>query len=120
MAGLLNVALRGLQRLRENGDFSYHSSPEKVAERYLTLADPVLSFVNVCCELEPEAVTEKDDLYEAFTIYCKENEMSLISKESFGRNLRNSPSLHIGSTRLREDGQRPYAWSGIALKDQYI
>jgi putative DNA primase/helicase len=119
MAGLLNLALEGLQRLLKNGDFSYQSSPEEVAERYLTLSDPVLSFVNDCCELEAEAITEKGNLYEAFTTYCKERQVSLISKESFGRNLRNSPTLHIGITRLRENGQRPYAWRGIKLKDEY-
>jgi len=116
-AGLLNLALKGLQRLLKNGDFSYNTSPDKVAERYNILADPVLCFVNDCCQLEPDAITEKDALYEAFVSYSEERHISLISKESFGRNLRYSPSLHIGNTRLREDGQRSYAWRGISLKE---
>lgn len=115
-AGLLNLALKGLQRLLKNGDFSYNTSPDKVAERYNILADPVLCFVNDCCELKADAITEKDALYEAFANYSEERHISLISKESFGRNLRNSPSLHIGITRLREDGQRSYAYRGISLK----
>jgi len=118
LAGLLNLALKGLQRLLSNGAFSYDKATEDIAEHYTILSDPVLSFVNDCCELEPEAITEKDDLYEAFTSYSQDRNIPLISKESFGRNLRNSPSLHIGTTRTREDGQRPYAWRGIRLKDK--
>jgi len=120
MAGLLNLALRGLQRLLENGNFSYEASPEEVAKRYLILADPVLSFVNESCELEADAVTPRDELYEAFTIYCEGRQISLISKESFGRNLKNSPSLHIGTARPRENGHRFYAWKGIGMKDEYV
>ena len=55
-------------------------------------------------------VTEKDDLYNAFSAYCRERHIPLISKESFGRNLKNSPSLHIGMTRISDNGHRPYAW----------
>ncbi|MFC2023022.1 phage/plasmid primase, P4 family [Chloroflexota bacterium] len=115
-SGLLNLSIKGLKRLLDKGDFSYGTSPDKVAERYNILADPVLSFANDCCELETDAITEKDSLYQAFATYCEERNISLVSKESFGRNLRNSPSLHVGTTRLREDGQRHYAWRGIKLR----
>jgi putative DNA primase/helicase len=120
LAGLFNLAVKGLHRLLANSDFSCQSSPEEVAERYLTLSDPVLSFVNDCCELEHGVTVERSILYEAFTSYCKDRNISLMSKESFGRNLKNSPSLTIGSTRPRDNGHRYYAWSGIRLRDDYI
>lgn len=49
----------------ENKGFSYCTSVDELAERYNVLPDPVLSFVNVSCELDEYASTEKDVLYDA-------------------------------------------------------
>ncbi len=118
LCGLLNLALKGLRRLLENGDFSTTTTPDEIAEKYNRMADPVLSFVNDCCELSYDFTIEREKLYGAFTEYCQERHISLISKESFGRSLQNSPSLKISSTRLRdEDNHRPYAWRGLRLKE---
>jgi P4 family phage/plasmid primase-like protien len=116
LCGLLTLTLKGLKRLLEKGDFSTTTTPDEIAVRYNTMADPVLSFVNDCCELGDYSI-ERDLLFEAFTNYCQEKHISLISKESFGRNLQNSPSLKIGNTRLREGEHRSYAWRGLHLKD---
>jgi len=117
MEGLLNLALKGLQRLQKNGDFSYHKSIDEVAERYNTLSDPVLGFANDCCVLEQDATVPKDILYDAFIKYCEEKRIPKTSKESFGRNLRNSPTLKVGLTRTRDSDNRTYAYRGIRLKN---
>jgi putative DNA primase/helicase len=116
LCGLFNLSLKGLKRLLEKGDFSTTTTPDDIAKKYNIMADPVLSFVNDCCELG-DYITERDTLYEAFSAYFLEKHISLVSKESFGRNLQNSPSLKIGNTRLRDGEHRSYAWRGLRLKE---
>ncbi len=117
LAGLLNLALRGLQRLLANGVFSYNKTVEDTAERYTMLSDPILSFVNDQCDVDCEATTDKQVLYDAFTQYCQDGNIPPISKESFGRNLKNSPTLKIGTTRSGIDGHRTYCWRGIKTRE---
>ena len=117
LAGLLNLALRGLYRLLANSAFSYDKTIEDIAERYTILSDPILSFVNDQCELDSNASIDKQVLYDAFAQYCQDRKISTISKESFGRNLKNSPTLHIGTIRSRSDGYRAYCWQGIKIRE---
>lgn len=117
LAGLLNLALKGLQRLSANGAFSYGKTVEDIAERYTILSDPILSFVNDQCEIDGNASIEKQVLYDAFAQYCQDRRISTISRESFGRNLKNSPTLHIGTTRSRNNGCRAYCWQGIRIRE---
>ncbi len=116
-AGLLNLALKGLQRLLTNDVFSNDKAIEDVAERYTILSDPILSFVDDQCELDGNATIDKQILHDAFVQYCQDRRVPTISKESFGRNLKNSPTLHIGTIRSRSDGYRPYCWQGIKIRE---
>jgi len=118
LAGLLNLALKGHQRLLSNDTFSYHKTVEDIAERYTILSDPILSFVNDQCELDGDATIDKQDLYDYFVQYCQDRSIPPISKESFGRNLKNSPTLKVGSTRSRSDGHRAYCWRGIKIREK--
>jgi len=117
LAGLLNLALRAVQRLLANGAFSYHKTIEEVAERYTILSDPILSFVNDQCEVDSNATVDKQVLYDYFVQYCQDRKIPAISKESFGRNLKNSPTLQISATRLGTDGHRAYCWRGITIRE---
>lgn len=117
LAGLLNLALRGLHRLLANDAFSYDKTVEDIAERYTILSDPILSFVNEQCELGSNASIDKQVLYDAFAQYCQDRKIPTISKESFGRNLKNSHTLHIGTIRSRSDGYRAYCWQGIKIRE---
>ncbi len=117
LAGLLNLALKGLRRLLVNDRFSYYKTTEDIAERYTALSDPILSFVNDQCELDNNATTDKQSLYDSFVQYCQDRAVPPISKESFGRNLKNSPTLRIGTGRSGSDGHRVYRWHGIKIRE---
>ena len=117
LSGLLNLALKRLQGLLTNGGFSYDKTVDDIAERYTILSSPILSFVDDQCELDSNATIDKQILYDAFVQYCQDGKIPPISKESFGRNLKNSPSLHIGTTRSSSDGHRAYCWHGIKIRE---
>ncbi|MFC2008766.1 phage/plasmid primase, P4 family [Chloroflexota bacterium] len=117
LAGLLNLALVGLRRLLDREQFSYDCTPDQVAEKYARLADPVLSFVDEECVLEPDATVRKDVLYTAYVDHCESRGETALTKESFGRSLRNQSKLQVACIRQRDGDERQYAYRGIALKD---
>lgn len=118
LSGLLNVALRGLERLKQNGDFTYAASPDEVAELYLKASDPIYAFLTERCVIKPERWTSKDDLYEAYKCFSLAHKLPTMGKESFGRALKNSViASGISPDRRRIQGQLTYGWRGVGLAD---
>jgi len=115
LSGLLNLALDGLQRVLTNAKFSYGKTVDQTQSYYLRASDPVYAFVEDCCELDSDAVTSKDVLFEAFKNYCKEGKTPLINRDSFAKALKNSPHFRVTLTRPTVDGERVHSWRGIKL-----
>jgi len=115
LSGLLNLALDGLQRVLTNAKFSYGKTVDQTQSYYLRASDPVYAFVEDCCELDSDAVTSKDTLFEAFKNYCKESKTPLMNRDSFAKALKNSPHFRITLTRPTVDGERIQSWKGIKL-----
>jgi len=115
LSGLLNLALDGLERLLANSRFSYSKTVDETESYYLRASDPVYAFVDDCCELDPDAVTSKDDLFEAFKNYCKENKTPLMNRDSFAKAIKNNPHFKVNLTRPTVDGERVYSWRGIKV-----
>ncbi|WP_205628430.1 phage/plasmid primase, P4 family, partial [Haloprofundus marisrubri] len=63
MSGLLNLALAGIRRLYDNGDFSMPESPEERLEYYEQYSDPIKMFRVNCLENEKGRQVSKDDVY---------------------------------------------------------
>lgn len=76
MAGVLNFMLKGLQRLRDRGDFDRPKSCLKVTEEWLGVANPVVRFVKECITRvdlsEGVAFTEVHSTYHQ---WCNENDL---------------------------------------------
>jgi putative DNA primase/helicase len=73
LEGLSVWALKGLNRLLRNKEFTDAESTEDVRTYWLLQSNPVLGFIQECIILDLEAVTPKDDVYRAYTQYCREN-----------------------------------------------
>jgi putative DNA primase/helicase len=118
LSGLLNVALTGLERLRQNQDFTYAASPDEVAELYLKASDPVYAFLTEMCVIKPEHWTSKANLYEAYKSFSLAHKLPTIGKEAFGRALKNSViASGISPDRRRIQGELTYGWRGVGLAD---
>jgi len=116
LSGLLNVALQGLKRLLSQHSYSYQPSPDEVATRYLKAADSVYAFVEDICEVDSDAWVSKDDLYDAFCAYCRDENIPLKGKEAFGRGLKNATNVRLTERRQRVEGKETRGWGGIGLK----
>ena len=115
LSGLLNLALDGLQVVLTNAKFSYGKTVDQTQSYYLRASDPVYAFVEDCCDLDSDAVTSKDALFEAFKNYCKESKTPLMNRDSFAKALKNSPHFRITLTRPTVDSERIQSWKGIKL-----
>jgi P4 family phage/plasmid primase-like protien len=113
LSGLLNLALYGLKRLLSCSGFSYNKSPEEVAEEYQRLSNPVSAFIADCIQEEPESRCIKDELYNAFKSYCKQNGYPVYSERKFVDGLKREVS--ISECRPSVNGQQKRAWQGIRL-----
>ncbi|WP_404336415.1 phage/plasmid primase, P4 family [Planococcus rifietoensis] len=70
LSGLLNMALEGLKRLSQNGEFTENESTLKAIEEYRRNIDPLISFLDEECYLEEEANVDKQELYDAYKLWA--------------------------------------------------
>lgn len=115
LSGLLNLAVNGLKRLRENGDFSYGSSPDEVADIYRRASDPIYSFVTEACTLNPSGWTHNEQLYDAYKCYCHKTNTPIMEKGSFVRALKNSKFNLLPSRRAIDGHGKRHGLGGITV-----
>ena len=96
-----------------NAKFSYNKTTEQIAEDYQRLSNPVSAFVADMCEEDPEEYTIKDELYNTFKSYCKNNGYPVFSEKKFAEWLKKE--VNVSQYRPIVNGQRPTAWQGIKL-----
>ncbi|MBA7581777.1 hypothetical protein ES708_23688 [subsurface metagenome] len=118
LSGLLNLALEGLQRLLDKGDFSYQGSYSDRSRHYTIAFDPARAFVDECCNIGPDFRILKSELYEAYGLFCHKNRVQLSGEAQFGKELRQVPGLSIRDKQYQEKGERVRWWLGIQLKGE--
>lgn len=83
LAGLLNLALKGIERIKTRGDFTKTCTYEDIADQYNRLSNPILAFVGECLMQDDEATATKDDVYAAYRVYCNRRGLPVQLKNGF-------------------------------------
>jgi len=121
LSGLLNIALAGLKRLRENGwRFSYDKTVEDVEIMYKRNANPVVAFLMDECEEAPDSYVEKSVLQSRFRRYCEKHGIRPITVTRFGNLLKDQSVIPISDYRPHDPTGRvglPRCWLGLKFKD---
>lgn len=111
LSGLLNIALKGLKRLRDNNwTFSYTKTLNDVRKMYRRLSDPVFAFLEDRCMHNPNASVSKAALYKAYQLYASRNGLVVVSQKKFGQLIEENSLIPVDSGWGR-DGHR--VWRGI-------
>ncbi len=118
MSGLLNLALKGLKRLLQNGSFSYTKTVDDTTTFYQRSSDPVYAFLEDKCEPSATDCIEKMALHLAYEDYCKENNLPAKKPVSFIRALQNQTYIMVKSARPRIGGELTRVWNGIKFKEK--
>jgi putative DNA primase/helicase len=73
LAGIFNMALIGLKRLRRSNGFTKAEQAEQARSEYKTENDIEAAFVEECCIRDAEAKTNAQALYDAYSSWCRRN-----------------------------------------------
>jgi putative DNA primase/helicase len=115
--GILNMALEGLDRLRDRGQFMQPGTGAEMAKELEGLASHIALFVADCCIVGPDQEARLDDLYDAWRWFCDRKGIRyLLEEEQFSQKLK-SYVHSITRGRPRSGGpSRPTVFTGIGLK----
>lgn len=117
LSGFLNFALEGLNQLLKNGKFTYdHETTYDRWQKYTEVENPVHDFMENCIEVRVDASATKEALYNAYVVYCHIVKKPPISKNKFGRYLKNYP--YVGEGRPTIGDKQVEVWKGITLKKE--
>ena len=111
LSGLLNLVLPALKRLLEKGQFSYSRTTEEIREDYTRKSSPIAAFVMDCLEVDSDAFIIKQDLYNAFAVYCRERKIPCVTKDTFFKNL--PQHIPVIDHRPKINGVRVVTFKGI-------
>lgn len=117
LSGLLNYALEGLDRLLEAKKFSFEAEPEEV-KRLMLRSEPVSAFTYDWLEESGDRDTSwlsKDDMFGAYTMYCKSNNLTPVDKKNFGKKLNLYCKFIIDSKSGNSTGWRLAKFNETAL-----
>ena len=86
LSGLLNLALKGLKKLKDTGAFSYTKTFAEVEKEYLLNSNPSAAFMDECIVMSTEDL-DATILYATFTEWCRTHNTELVTKIGFSRKI---------------------------------
>ena len=122
LAGLLNWALEGLKRLKENGwEFSETETQNQARAIMRRQSQPVKTFVDEWLDFDNRSIIPKDILFEVFQMYCDINMLLVPDTGDFTRDIKRNAKTELKRVIPDDDwvdiDGRAYCWRGLKLKD---
>ena len=106
MSYLINVGLRGLQRLIRRRAFTASDKVREMKRQYDFDNNPILGFIDEC-DVDRDILNEATStVYQAYTTYCKENNMTALARNVFTKQICKNVGCEsvvkrIGAERVR-------------------
>ncbi len=105
MQGVLNWALVGLHRLLDKGKFSDDKTPEQIKVIMERSGNPLVAFVNDILIEETGSKITKEEMYQIYTKYAKDNNKPRLSKTQLGRQLEKNCGYIISKIGTKSEGR---------------
>ena len=115
LSGLFNWAVKGLNRLLENKEFTKTPGTQDIKKRWLMKSDSLNAFVQFYTEPDNEIIISKDEFMKVYMRFCDEVQLPAKSKMKVGREL--GELAPVRTVRRRIDGVKKNCWQGIRFKD---
>lgn len=110
LSGFLLRALQGLARLRAQDGFSQSATVDAALTDYRQRGDTVFRFISECCIFDPEAMTSKQAVYDAYRAMCFQWGNQPINQANFNARLQ---ILRPDVKEYRKG--TPRRWKGLKL-----
>ncbi len=121
MSGLMNKALDGLDRLRENGDFSYSKNTTEVKNMWIRKSDSFAAFISEMCESDYDSYIKKDEMSESYSKYCREYGLKPMGEKSIKKTMENSGYWDSRKNEYDDDHGttiKVSIWNGLKFKEK--
>lgn len=119
LPGILNWALAGKRRLAERGRFLQPSSAREMLRATQEANDPVGTFIDICCEIDPCYSATKAEVFEAYCRWCAQENMKAWTHPVFSKSLQASkPEITMGRPR-GADGKQHHVYVGLRLSAEW-
>ena len=116
LSGILNWAVEGLKRLREQKKFSYKFTIEQIRDQYERLSNSLHAFVKDFYEFDGKTAIPKTKIYAEYQKYCHSRNLPIKSSSCVGREL---PQLMgVISERRIIEKKREMCWVGMCEKTE--
>jgi len=116
LGAILSWALKGLDRLNDNGRFTVPQSSHDAAALMMDLASPVSAFIRDRCILGATETVPRDVLYAAWKEWAEVNGHKAGAQSTFGRDLRSVvPEVKDYRPRTGNGGKQIHTYTHIAL-----
>lgn len=114
MAGVLNWAIDGLKRLKENNWIFTTGEDNNDRREFMLNSNPEMIFIEEQCVLDAEGWTSNDELWLEYSNWCDDAGVKMMEKNVFFKFISNQPGI-INEKRTIA-GVRRYGKKGIRLK----
>lgn len=112
--GIALWALKGLQRLREQGRFTVPPSSVIASGEWRIRTNPLASFVEECCDMA-DGETTKHELFDAWDKWAFERRMIPLTKSEFYEGMRSAAPFAISDT-YEQGVHKMSVFKGIVMK----
>lgn len=117
LPGIFAWALEGLERLNKRGYFLQPESGRELSDKLSELGNPIRSYVQEYCVLDPKASTTVEELFQAYREWCAENGHYPAAKNVFSQDIETAfPELRRHQPRVGEEGKQVRSFRGIGLQ----
>ena len=122
-SGLFNLAMRGLDRLLEQGKFSYDKTPADTKLEMMRSSSSIAQFAAEKCVREDGAEMSKEAMYDAYTSFCSKRDVAAETMNMLGTRLPNYITYITEGQMTTHMGPSPRqrCWRNVAIaKDDAV
>lgn len=112
--GILCWTLAGLHRLiAQNYQFTETEATAEELRRYRIESNSALLFVEECCEVAPDAVSVREEVFDRYREYCARNGLRAMSQTNFNKDIEGiAPTIR----RATDNVASRRIWRGLGLQ----
>ena len=113
---LAKKCVRVCKELYENRKFTNEGSQKERMERYEERSNPLMKFIDVRCDEDPEEYVIFQDFHKEFTKYLKAHRLRTMTKIKVTRTLRDEGFQVKGRKALKDNGEELHTTCVYSLK----
>ncbi len=116
LSGLLNILIPLAKNLKKRGRFIHTQPIKELRKKWKEQADPINRFSNDCLALVKEGTLSKEEIYNKYKQWCKDNNQIIKTYITFNNSL--FRTIHIETRRQRYNGSKNAiaVWVGVRFK----